>query len=254
MRKFLLISSILLLIVFVGLASFPAALVWRWFAPPTSALQLNEISGPWWRGFSARTSIDQVEIGALRWALAPISLLKFSPELKVSLEGKQANGDAEMQFIDGTRRHLKQLNAQFDAAYLGPVLKLPLTTPKGTIALIAQDLVLEARGMPERGEVNFEWRDASMRGLINAEIGTIRFQAKGANHNWLGEVSSRPEDPLTVRGGFSAQDQQFNLEMTLYPKDPNSLVAKAIEKIGQPTGDGGRILKISGQLKPPSKP
>lgn len=248
---------LLFLVLLLGavVVTLPAQVVWRFLlSGQLQQVQLEGLSGSIWQGSASELRIRGVSLGALEWRLDPVSLLRIAPVLDVRLSGPQLNASAQVQRHPSKSLELRQLQARFDAQWLGPLLALPALLPQGQVDLNVPVLQVGPDGVPDSGQLQLDWKAAAFTGLAQAPIGDIQLQAHGQQRRWMGTVSAAADAALLIEGGFSLLERDFNADIRLQARDPAHPAAHLLPLIGQTQADGSQRYLIQGQLLPLAVP
>jgi general secretion pathway protein N len=244
-----------LLLVGIGIATLPAQVAWRFLlSGQLQQVQLDGLTGTVWRGTASELRVRGVSLGALGWQLDAMSLLRGAPVLDVRLNGPLVDARAQLQRYSNAALELRDLNAQFDAQWLGPLLALPALQPQGRVQLSVPQLKVDADGVPASGQLQLNWTGAAFSGMAQAPIGDVQVQAQGDARRWLGTVGAAADGPLLIEGGFSLVERAFNADIRLAARDPNHPAARILPMIGQTQADGSQRYLIQGVLLPLAAP
>jgi hypothetical protein len=125
-----------------AVASFPASVAHRWFAP--DELALAAVEGTVWSGSAAFGGFDGLAFSDLRWQLHPTALLTGA--LSLSVETRIAGGLARSEMLmRGSKLTLTDTRANINLAALDRFL--PLNGVVGNLSLTLEELQL-ADGWP----------------------------------------------------------------------------------------------------------
>lgn len=246
MKKLLWALGILILVAAVVLLTAPARLLTDRAAERNPQLGLNGVSGPWWRGEVADLRAHQRPLGTLSWRVRPSSLLQ--PPLSVEL----SLGGAGIELSGLTvGKELRDVTGEVDARWLQPAVGIPLLNFTGRVEVDLKRFRQGTDGLPEAVDLRLTWVDAGVTGMAAARLGTIRFTARGENGRFEGRVDSQPDDPLHVDGSFQLAERRYRADVRLRARHPEDPVALALRWVGQPDGQGGRLLIVEGALLAP---
>lgn len=250
-RRWPWILLFLLLLLVVGIATLPAQVVWRFLlSGQLQQVQLEGLSGSVWRGSASELRVRGFSLGALGWQLDAMTLLRGAPVLDVRLNGPQIDARAQVQRFPSAALELRELDAQFDAQWLGPLLALPALVPQGRVSVSVPTLRVDADGVPASGQLLLNWNSAAFTGMAQAPIGDVQVQAQGQDRRWMGTVSSAANAPLLIEGGFNLVERDFNADIRIASRDVNHPATRLLPMIGQTQADGSQRLLIQGQLLP----
>lgn len=127
-----------------ALALFPAATVYRWFAP--DSVRLSGIEGTLWSGQAALGSVGELGLHDIRWRLSPLNLL--AGRLSGELETRLADGFLNTQLSAGLGG---VVFSELQATASLPTLKdvVPVGATQGLASLQLERLALQ-NGWPEQ--------------------------------------------------------------------------------------------------------
>jgi general secretion pathway protein N len=247
MKKLAWILVALGLIAVLIVLTAPARLFTDRIVERNPQLTLAGVSGSWWNGEVADLRVNGRPVGKLNWQLRPASLLSGMPATDVEISG----GGIELTglLLRGTDHAvLRDVKGHIDARWLQPAVGIPLLSFTGRVAVDLREFRGGRGGLPHSLDLSLTWADAGVTGLAAARLGSITVLARGADGRFDGRIHSQPEDPLSVDGGFQLADRRYRAEVRLRPRDPADPVAQALQWVGQPDGQGGRLLIVEGEL------
>lgn len=118
-RSWLWISlATLLLLALVVIATFPAALAWRWWGDRVPDVRLSGLSGSVWNGEALRVAVRGQALGKLKWQVSPLSLLGGNPAATLSLEGPGLKLSGVFAAAAERQVRISGLEAQAEAGWL----------------------------------------------------------------------------------------------------------------------------------------
>ncbi len=247
MKKIAWTLLILGLIVAIVVLTAPARLITDRIAERNPQLQFGAVSGPWWRGEIADFRVRQRPLGKLAWQVQPASLWQGTPTTAFQLGGAGIDLNGLLLHRDHEPT-LSEVRGQIDARWLQPAVGIPLLSFTGQVKVDLREFRRGRDGLPQTLDLRLVWVDAGVTGLAAARLGTITFTATGADGRFAGQVQSAAGDPLAVDGGFQLAERRYRAEVRLHPRDPADPVAQALRWVGQPDGQGGRLLIVEGEL------
>jgi hypothetical protein len=143
------------------------------------------------------------------------------------------------------------LQGEVDAAWLAPALAIPELTPAGRLEVEVEQLRLDAEQMPLDIVARLHWREAGVRGRAEASFGDIEILANGLNGRIGAEVRSVAGADLDIDGRIQLAERRYQAEFVLLPRVSSGPLIQALAWVGEPRAEGGRLLKVEGQLLPP---
>lgn len=247
MKKLVWTLLILGLVGAIVVLTAPARLLTDRIVERNPQLALAGVSGPWWRGEIADFRANQRPLGKLNWQVRLGSLLQAPLGVDWTLGGAGIDLQGVLLRNEGVTE-LQDVRGTVDARWLQPAVGIPLLSFTGQVDVDLKHLRSGHHGLPEAVELTLNWVDAGVTGLAAARLGTIRFTARGESGRFEGRIDSQPGDPLRVDGGFQLAERRYRAEVRLQAVDPNDPVAGALRWVGQPDGNGGRLLVVEGEL------
>ena len=234
-----------------GIATLPAELAWRYLlAGQLNGVEMAGLNGSVWRGSATELRVRGISVGALSWQLDSLALLQLAPRLDAQVSGSAVQARLQVQRLPSKALQLRNVSASLDAAWLAPVLALPLLIPQGQVQLDVSRLDIDPDGVPQAGDLNLLWHSAALTGAAQADLGEVSISARGEARRWLGTISNPAGSALSIDGGFSLVDRRYSAEIRLRANNPDDPVVKVLPLIGQPQPDGSQLLRIEGELLP----
>lgn len=241
-------AAILLTLCAVVLATFPAAVAWRWWGERVPDLKLQGISGTVWNGTATRVAVRGQVLGRMEWQVPFAALVRGAPSVRVDLSGPGLQLKAVIVRQSADALALSELNAQAEAQWLGPALAIPELEPTGLVVTENASLVLSRGGMPQAIDAAIEWRNAGVRGQVVARLGTIRIQAHGRDGRIQASVVDQGDGEVEIRGTASIDQGSYRSETILVPRVEQGPVVEALQWVGAPRPGGGRVLIVEGRI------
>lgn len=253
-RSWLLIAGFsLILLVGVVLATFPAAIAWNWWGERAPGLTLQGVSGTVWKGRAMRASVRGQVLGQLDWQLSPWRALTGNPQIQVKLTGTDLNLSAQIAALGEHEIAISALSAQAQANWLAPVLAIPALDPTGLLVTENANMVLTRLGLPREIDAQLLWRDAGVRGQVVAHLGTLQINARGSNGLIDASVNDSGDGDLEVRGSARLDQGNYRVETILVPRVTVGPIVEALQWIGAPRAEGGRLLIVEGRVEVPQE-
>lgn len=241
-------AAILLALSAVVLATFPAAVAWRWWGERVPDLKLQGISGTVWNGTATRVTVRGQVLGRMDWQVPFAALVRGAPSVRVDLSGPGLQLKAVIARQSADALALSELNAQAEAEWLGPALAIPALEPTGLVVTENASLVLSRGGMPQAIDAAIEWRNAGVRGQVVARLGTILIQAHGRDGRIQASVVDQGDGEVEIRGTASIDQGSYRSETILVPRVEQGPVVEALQWVGAPRPGGGRVLIVEGRI------
>jgi hypothetical protein len=234
-----------------SLASFPASVALRWFAP--DALAVAAVEGTIWRGSAAFGEIDGIAFSDLEWQLHPAALATaaISVSTQLNIAGGQARSDV---VIRGSKLTLRDARASVSLASLDGFL--PLNGVVGNLSVTLDELVL-IDGWPTAATGTARVTDLAgpplfpVQGVSILQLGDYfaRLQSSGD-----GEIVALVNDeggPLELTDGQVSlrSDRSYRLAATIRPRaDAHRVLVEGLQILSPATAGGQHIITDSGSL------
>lgn len=232
----------------VVLATFPAAVAWRWWGERIPDLKLQGISGTVWNGTATRVAVRGQMLGRMDWQVPFWALVRGAPSVRVDLSGPGLKLKAVVARQSADALALSELNAQAEAGWLGPALAIPELEPTGLVVTENARLVLTRNGMPQAIDAAIEWRNAGVRGQVVARLGTILIQAHGSDGRIQASVVDQGDGEVEIRGTASIDQGNYRSETILVPRVEQGPIVEALQWVGVARPAGGRQLIVEGRI------
>lgn len=218
-----------------AVASFPASVAHRWFAP--DELALAAIDGTIWRGSAGFGGISGLAFSDLRWELNPAALV--TGRLRLTAEIRVAGGFASSELTATPGRvQLANLRASADIAGLAPLFPIGDTTGQVSVQLDALDIV---DGWPVTAVGEARIVDLAVEpilptpGVSLVSLGNFNLQLVASDSPGIVGVVSDAGGPLVVSGRIELlPDRSYVLDALVTPRaDASELIVNALEFMDQ---------------------
>ncbi len=240
------LGGLLLLLVLVA-ATLPAALAWRHLSGQVSGVELAGVQGSIWQGSARELAVRGQRLGKLQWRLSPWATLGGKPRVDLAVEGPDLRLSGTWQAL-ASGSEFSALSGEIAAGWFAPALDIPALEPTGRITVADGRLVLDAQAIPNGGDLTLRWLEAGVRGQVQARLGTIVIDARGSEGRITASVSDGGDGDVAIAGQFHLQDLAYRGEVRLNARVSEGPVVEALQWIGMPSGDGGRLLIVEGRL------
>jgi len=227
----------------------PARLVAH-FLPPEQ-VRAQGFSGSLWSGAAASVAVSLngswLQLGALRWELAPLSLLLLSPRVKLESEWGRQRFEADISRSPGGDLRLRDAGAGFSADLVKRWLPVQLG---GALDLAVRDLRLRD-GIPREGRGRLVWREAFWVGDRGGRaLGNYLLEFSVPGERRLSGTISTLSGPVTVEGVLVLTGGEYTVDVRLASERGfGADIGSALQLVAVPTGDGYR-LKFSSEITP----
>ena len=233
------------------LATFPAGVALRWFAPP--AVTFAGVAGTLWSGSAATCSVEGFTVQALRWRLRPTSL--FLGRVSANVDARIPDG-----FVRGdvTASPSSVRLSDFTGATSLPALSgvLPLPGVRGQVSVALESLVLEdgwpavAVGQLKLGKLESLPLIPDGRGAY-VPLGDYTVTLVEAPAGELAATFVDNGGPLEVQGTAKLDKaRNYSLDALVEPRAdaPEMLVQGLDIMSAEPDAEGRRRLNLTGSL------
>lgn len=235
------------------LATFPAGVALRWFAP--EGVTFAGVAGTLWTGSAASCSAQGMTLEALRWRVRPLSLFlgRLSANVEAKIPGGFVSGDVS---AGPSSVRFSDLRAATSLPALAGVLPRALRSIRGQATVALESLVLEDGQLASvTGELKLAELEAPA--LISNGSGAL-VQLGNYTATFVpapeGQLSARIVDnggPLEVSGTVSLDVQRnYAIDALVKPRAgaPEMLVEGLKYMSSDPDAEGRRRLNQTGSL------
>lgn len=250
----LLALSLLLAASLFAIAMAPARLL-AWVVP-ASQLSATGYSGTLWDGRAASLAIatpaGPMQLGSVRWRIAPGSLLRLSPTAHWQSQWGSQQLQGRVRWLGGQSLVLSEVEFAIDAGVLRGLL--PVTVGGRFSGLLSEILIDSSRLSRLRGQVSWRdavWRDGDTRFSLGSYAVEFRAGPDGSgNDGTTGEVITL-EGPLIAGGEATlSAEGRFALALTLSSEEVLAPpLERALSLVAAPQNDGF-LLQLQGNLYP----
>jgi len=245
MRKILLFLMVLLLLVVAAIVLFPASLAVDLALKGNPQLRAEQVSGTIWRGRIGSLYRADEPLGSLDWTLHRRPLLDRVISADVALKGPQTDLTASFQRRPDNTLSIRNLRSVMPATVLEPILDAPALQLRGQVVLALDEVEL-IHLWPRRIIGQGVWQDASVGGAAEARLGELVAEFASRPDGSLAGLLSDRGGPLKLEGEFQISLRGYEVHALLSAPEGDHSLRKALEYIGEPDGEGGRLLLIEG--------
>lgn len=233
-----------------AVASFPASVAYRWFAP--DQLALVSIEGTVWQGSAAYGGVENVAFSDLRWQLQPMALL--TGRLNLNAEARLADGFVRSQMtLTRDRITFRNLTAATRLEVFAGLM--PLGDIRGNLSLNLEQIDV-LRGWPV--SANGSLRVAELAAPPLFPMPNISLVALG---NYSARITSNDDPgivalvndeggPLQLEGRASlAPDRSYRLEARIVPRpDATEVLIEGLKFMSPANANGEHQIVLAGSL------
>jgi len=243
LRRRLIVAAVLAFVAGV-VATFPARVAYRWFAPPDVAL--SGIDGTLWNGSARQASIVGVYLQNMRWVVKPSYL--FRARLGFAVEAQPASGfiEADVGLGFGGSVAMKDVSASLPLGAFASALRM---NGLGGTASLRFDRFELADGLPVAADGELTVANLVAPRIYRGSIGGYRVEFFTSNDGVAASIEDT-DGLLDLAGSLqigSDRAYQFIAQVAPKPGTPAS-VARQLRVLGSPDERGQRELRLEGEL------
>lgn len=233
-----------------AIASFPASIATRWFAPDPLALAGTE--GTIWRGTVDYGGFDGLAFSDLRWQLHPAALL--TGRLSLSLEARLNDGFVRTGLtVSGGRIRVRDLSGTTNLATLDGAL--PLTGVHGNVSLQLDELEL-VDGWPVAATGTVRVANLSappvipVPGITSVALGNYSARLTTSGQAGIAAIVNDDGGPLELEGRADlGNDRTYSLAARIRPRADATLeLVEGLKIMAPPGPDGWHSIEFGGPL------
>jgi hypothetical protein len=235
----------------VAIASFPAAIAARWFAP--AEISLAAVEGTIWHGRAAYGAVAGIGFSDFEWWLHPAALLRG--RLSVTAESELASGFARANLsVSGSRLLLTEVRASTDLRTFRDLLAFGEVRGEVRVALESLELV---DGWPVAAVGEVQVADLSvpplipMNGVTTIPLGNYRALLTAGDEPGLVALLNDQGGPLELTGRITlGTDRSYLFDSLIKPRaDAPEALVQGLEFVsGAPNASGQRKFVQQGTL------
>lgn len=241
MKKFIFIGGIVFLITI--LTTIPASIASKLLPKHISA---DNFSGNLWEGSASSFTIDQNNLGLLKWKIKARCFLLF----KLCADIQQRNYDISSDFSLslGSITTFENLQASGNTTILNTLLKQYGITLAGDFYLDLDELsIKDDRIHSIDGLAQFN--SLSVNGVLRVLLGNLNSTFEPQDTHTLVEISNQ-EGHIDLSGNAQLfEDMTYQLDMKIKQNNKSTeAVVNGLQFIGDQQADGSRRLQHDGKL------
>lgn len=242
MKKLLLVIVGVLVLLVLVLSVLPARFVWeKWFEQHAHHVQLQGVSGQWWKGRAANVSWYNRSIGQLSWQPQGLGL-------QLQLEQQQAQVSGRLVSVDTVKSQLflRDLNGSMDVALLPTGWQQTLIA-MGDIAFqlatvkIQKDQQLHIHGQSL-------WRDAALSGDVVLDLGEIQMDFSPHEQHTRLQMINRNSQDIRLTGNGEIHVDHYEIQLRLRALPNKTQLQQQLRQLGPITADGSVMLNFAGRF------
>lgn len=233
-----------------AVASFPASVAYRWFAP--DQLALASIEGTVWQGSAAYGGVQDLAFSDLRWQLKPMALL--TGRLSLDAEARLADGFVRSEItLTRSRMTFRNLAAATRLEVFAALT--PLGDVRGNLSLNLEQIdVLDGWPVSASGSLRVaELAAPPLFPMPNVSLVTLgNYSARITTSDEPGIVALVNDEggPLQLTGQVSlARDRSYRLEARIVPRaDATDVLVEGLKFMSPANAGGEHQIVLTGRL------
>lgn len=252
-RIFRVLGIVLALLLVVGVVvawTLPARFAWRMAQDRLPSVQLVGIDGSVWHGTAERLQVASLPLGELEWELHPAGLLHREVVADFAVAGELLTSHGLIRRTSNGGTSLLGVQASLPAKVLGGVLGLRYAEPRGKLKIDLKRADIRNAWFTAL-DAHATWKDASLRGDAQVELGDILADFKLASDGQvLGTVHDDGSGPIVVDGTVNASPGSYRIRLVLRARNPDDLAAQeALLYLGTRQPDGSVVMETEGHTE-----
>jgi len=236
----------------VAIMRLPAAIAYRWFAPPD--VRLAAVAGTVWQGSAAQGAVGGIAFSDLSWRLNPLALL--TGKLALIVDGVRiGNGSARAQLTaSGSEADITVVDLLMDLEPFRNVLALG--DVRGQVSTRELHVrIVEGWPVAAEGDVRIGGLAVPplipVAGVQRVELGNFRAEFTANDSPGIVTLINDEGGPLELTGSFRlTPDRAYELDTRIRPRsDASDVLVQGLELVsGEPDADGWRRFRQPGTL------
>lgn len=248
-------------LVYVGVAAYliflfyslPASFLPRYILPSITAarsLSLQGVHGSIWKGQATSAHINNFDLGKLQWDLKSWGLLLGKLKLHLTFNRDSVNGTANVSVGLGGTLSADNMNMQFPAETLMPLLYgYPLSIAGDLRANMKELTIKRGRSLQAQGRI--VWRNAALRAPQNIEMGDFLITVEPVNFGSKVVIKDEGQGPVETEITISVKGSgDYRMNGWLKARDPNQqAITEALRLMGRADNSGRYWVGYNGKLR-----
>jgi hypothetical protein len=236
----------------VAIMRFPAAVAYRWFAPPD--VSLAAVAGTVWQGHAAQGAVGGIAFSDLSWRLSPLELLTGKLALIVD-EVRIGTGSARAQLTaSGSEADITVVDLLMDLEPFSDVLALG--DVRGQVSAREMHVrIVDGWPVAAQGQIRINGLAVPplipMAGVQRVLLGNFRAEFTPSDTPGIVTLISDEGGPLELTGSFRlTPDRMFEFDTRIRPRaDASDVLVQGLELVsGAPDAEGRRSFRQTGSL------
>jgi hypothetical protein len=228
------------------IATWPAAVAYRWFDPGTANVKVYNIGGTIWDGH-AGIQLNSIAFDKVEWGFRPLSLLSASLGYRIMASSETANLDGIVTETPGGKVTIDGMRGMLPFTAFAAWLPLPRHSLSGMLHVNLQHAVFED-GNPLAADGVLDLHDTRLLWPLSLALGDYRVTLDtGDNAIHVGATDQ--SGPLLLQAsGLLSSAGDYTISGTLAPRDEsNTKIKRALDYLGEADARGRYHFSFSGQ-------
>lgn len=232
-------------------ALFPADRAYAFARSQLGDTLLYDVRGTVWQGKAAAVQIGGQTLRAVRWSIAPWTVVLGRVDIDVAFDSGESWGNGTIGLGVNKVLHLGELELQLPGAEVRSLLPRIAVPLAGIFTVTLQEgrINAETRQVQElRGAVT--WHNAALD-MPNAPVlGSFRVDLEPGSEGIVGTLKDSGDGPLVAQGTFLLKpDSTYQFTGSFMPREPGRAdIAQGLMFLGRPDDDGRVKVTYSGAL------
>jgi general secretion pathway protein N len=228
------------------IATWPAAVAYRWFDPGTANVKVYGIGGTIWDGH-AGIELNSISFDKVAWGFRPLSLLSASLGYRVTASSETANLDGIVTMTPGGELTIDGMQGMLPVTAFAAWLPLPRHSLSGMLHVNLQHTEFE-HGNPLSADGVIDLHDTRLLWPMSLALGDYRLTLDTGDKAI--HLGARDQNgPLLLQAsGLLSPAGDYTISGTLAPRDEsNTKIKQALDSLGKADARGRYHFSFSGQ-------
>lgn len=232
-------------------ALFPADRAYAFARSQLGNTMLYDVRGTVWRGKAAAVQVGGHTLRAVRWSIAPWTVVFGRVDVDVAFDSGESWGNGVIGLGINKALHLRGLELQLPAAEVRSLLPRIAVPLAGVFTITLQD----GRFYPETRQITdvrgaLTWHNAALD-MPNAPVlGSFRVDLEPGAGGIVGTLKDTGEGPLVAQGSLLLKpDNSYQFTGSFMPREPGRTdIAQGLMFLGRPDAEGRVKVNYTGVL------
>lgn len=248
-------------LIYLGIAAYlvflfhalPASFLTRYIlpaVPAARAVSLQGVHGSIWQGQAADARIANFNLGKLQWELRSWGLLLGKLKLHLTFNQDNLNGNAYVSVGMGGSLSAEDVNLQFPAENLMPLLYGYPISIAGELRGNLKEVTIK-RGRVLQAQGRIVWKNAALRAPQNIEMGDYLITLEPVNLGSKVVIKDQGQGPVETEITIIARGTgDYRMNGWLKARDPGQQsITEALRLMGRPDNSGRYWVGYNGKLR-----